>query len=638
MSEFPQRNRWSIGVLLAGIFIGAVITQGMPYWDGDFTIFFRAIEHKSLAALVGDLISPVSADTRNWGFLDHTLQLVLYKISYGLVGYNAWPYVWFRILCFGSIGLFIYLWGVRLLASVPRGREASAAAALLFLIAPAPVASMSWIADFAPVAEVAVAGLGFLIWAEIERTPVQWTGFPSFGDGERRNWVLRWTALTFALFIAFKTKSDVKLMVAVVGAYLALTRRSQWRLFLPPLMAMAMLAVPWNPAIFDRVPPFLPGGQGGSENFMWQPAKLERLSEFLWASNPFDWHSASMSLAGLLGPFLLAGIAVGFLAYPHQGTAFSARSFWRWVVASSSGRAHLFVMLWLGAILAGATALPEINYFFRIRYGILTLLPVSILLASVFGWFIKVRSTLPRVVFVGGLVLFGLQLLMNADRSVRYRREFARVEVGVDQAYEWIAKNYPNDDLVLMPDFLAYDYHLDAPKAIQFKRRVGGVEDILRTSFPNRTTVLSWQPSSSPLLKNTAEFTGCSGTLFDRIFGCAPGLSIHAMRYVVDGAPGMPAAPTPQTAQAFLDRSYEACQKRQSQDCIAAAKEAIRLKPDFAEAYNNIAAAYEDLGMWDEAITAAKEAVRLKPDFQLAKNNLAWSESQKKINAPAPKH
>ena len=42
--------------------------------------------------------------------------------------------------------------------------------------------------------------------------------------------------------------------------------------------------------------------------------------------------------------------------------------------------------------------------------------------------------------------------------------------------------------------------------------------------------------------------------------------------------------------------------------------------------------------MWDEAITAAKEAIRLKPDFQLAKNNLAWSESQKKINAPAPKH
>jgi hypothetical protein len=32
---------------------------------------------------------------------------------------------------------------------------------------------------------------------------------------------------------------------------------------------------------------------------------------------------------------------------------------------------------------------------------------------------------------------------------------------------------------------------------------------------------------------------------------------------------------------------------------------------------------------WDAAIAAAREAVRLKPDFQLAKNNLAYSEQQK---------
>ena len=35
------------------------------------------------------------------------------------------------------------------------------------------------------------------------------------------------------------------------------------------------------------------------------------------------------------------------------------------------------------------------------------------------------------------------------------------------------------------------------------------------------------------------------------------------------------------------------------------------------------------MGMWDDGIRAAEEAVRLKPDFQLAKNNLAWAQSQK---------
>ena len=57
--------------------------------------------------------------------------------------------------------------------------------------------------------------------------------------------------------------------------------------------------------------------------------------------------------------------------------------------------------------------------------------------------------------------------------------------------------------------------------------------------------------------------------------------------------------------------------------------EAIRLKPDYAEGYNNLAAGYEDLQMWDEAIAAAEQAIRLKPDFQLARNNLAWALQQK---------
>jgi hypothetical protein len=34
---------------------------------------------------------------------------------------------------------------------------------------------------------------------------------------------------------------------------------------------------------------------------------------------------------------------------------------------------------------------------------------------------------------------------------------------------------------------------------------------------------------------------------------------------------------------------------------------------------------------WDDAIAAAKEAIRLKPDFLLARNNLEWSIAQKKL-------
>ena len=67
------------------------------------------------------------------------------------------------------------------------------------------------------------------------------------------------------------------------------------------------------------------------------------------------------------------------------------------------------------------------------------------------------------------------------------------------------------------------------------------------------------------------------------------------------------------------------------QECIATAKRAIVIKPDFPEAYNNLAAAYEGLKQWDDAIAAAQQAIKLKSDFKLAKNNLAYSLQQKRL-------
>ena len=80
----------------------------------------------------------------------------------------------------------------------------------------------------------------------------------------------------------------------------------------------------------------------------------------------------------------------------------------------------------------------------------------------------------------------------------------------------------------------------------------------------------------------------------------------------------------------FLNLSLAYYEAGQFENSIDAAKEALKLKPDYAEAYNNICTAYNNLKMWDKAIIACEEAVRLRPDFQLAKNNLAWARSQLK--------
>jgi len=79
---------------------------------------------------------------------------------------------------------------------------------------------------------------------------------------------------------------------------------------------------------------------------------------------------------------------------------------------------------------------------------------------------------------------------------------------------------------------------------------------------------------------------------------------------------------TPENYLTLSLRYYEA---RQFEKSIEAAREALKLKPDYAAAHNNICAAYNELKMWDKGIEACQEALRIDPGFQLARNNLNWA-------------
>lgn len=86
------------------------------------------------------------------------------------------------------------------------------------------------------------------------------------------------------------------------------------------------------------------------------------------------------------------------------------------------------------------------------------------------------------------------------------------------------------------------------------------------------------------------------------------------------------------SADDYLNQSLLSYQQGKFKESIAAAQEALKLRPGYAEAWNNIAASYNSLRQWDEGIHAASEAVRLRPDFQLARNNLAWALQQKQFS------
>lgn len=96
------------------------------------------------------------------------------------------------------------------------------------------------------------------------------------------------------------------------------------------------------------------------------------------------------------------------------------------------------------------------------------------------------------------------------------------------------------------------------------------------------------------------------------------------------------AAPV-KTPESWIELSLAHYRAGRYMDCVQAAREAARLRPGYAEAFNNIAAGYNALEMWDDGIAAAAEAVRLKPDWDLARNNLAHARHQKALRSGTAK-
>ena len=51
-------------------------------------------------------------------------------------------------------------------------------------------------------------------------------------------------------------------------------------------------------------------------------------------------------------------------------------------------------------------------------------------------------------------------------------------------------------------------------------------------------------------------------------------------------------------------------------------KQAIKIKPDYADAYYNMGNALKDTGDFNAAIDSYKQAIKIKPDYAEAYNNM----------------
>jgi len=84
-------------------------------------------------------------------------------------------------------------------------------------------------------------------------------------------------------------------------------------------------------------------------------------------------------------------------------------------------------------------------------------------------------------------------------------------------------------------------------------------------------------------------------------------------------------AKTKPTAENYLNLGVSYYQAQRFEDAIRASYEALKIRPDYDRAHNNICASYNSMKMWDKAIEACEKGLSINPDNQLMKNNLSWA-------------
>lgn len=178
-----------------------------------------------------------------------------------------------------------------------------------------------------------------------------------------------------------------------------------------------------------------------------------------------------------------------------------------------------------------------------------------------------------------------------------------------------------------LPMVLRYDQKKGASKMPVAQTVKRSLNLLLRVGW------IGWTSGMSRTARNTALGLFC----FLALTSCGffnNNLSTEAASKSAPGQSQVSAATTNYstlTATQWLNLSRAYYQDGKYLEAIGAAHTAIDLKPDFAEAYNNIGAAYAAMRMWDPAIQADQQAVQLQPTMQLARNNLAWALNQKNL-------
>ena len=91
-------------------------------------------------------------------------------------------------------------------------------------------------------------------------------------------------------------------------------------------------------------------------------------------------------------------------------------------------------------------------------------------------------------------------------------------------------------------------------------------------------------------------------------------------------------AVTLNSPESYLELSLKYYNHGDYERCIKACDNALKLRPNYAEAYNNICSAYNKLKMFEKAVVACEKSLSIKSEYALAQGNLNWAKQQLKKN------
>jgi tetratricopeptide (TPR) repeat protein len=390
---------------------------------------------------------------------------------------------------------------------------------------------------------------------------------------------------------------------------------------------------------------FAPGGTERWRYLLTQPfVVLHYLNNFLLPVNlavESDWTAFS-------NPFddrVFAGL--GFLALLVAAAAAASRS--------RVGKPVAFGLLWfLIALLPTSSVFPlaEVLNDHRPFFGYvgLTLAASGLLALAIARNEARLQASAAARAAAAAVVV----LLLGAHAfGVRHRNE---VWQSAESLWEDAARKGPGSGRILMNYALALMARGDYPRALEYFEKA-------RAAWPNYSYVyinlaivkaamgdpaaarasfehaLVLDPRNPEAYSYYAAFLRRQGSEGEAVDLANRGLALsptHAVLRAFVSPSAIPAAgaasPTPES---LLDASLASYRAGQFAESLDAALRAAELRPGWDRAWNNVCAAYNQLGRWDEAIAAGEKAVALNPASELARNNLAEARRQKGLAAAA---